>query len=45
MNEYGVTEIKVLSMFQENPQSSDKKFGFWNSFTEQIQQLLRTINT
>ena len=37
-----MTEIKVLSVLQGNPESSDQKPDIWNSFTEQF---LCTSNT
>ena len=33
-----MTEIKALSLFQGNPQSSDQKPDFWNSSTKQTQK-------
>ena len=37
-------ENKALFFFQGNPQSSDLKPDFWNSFTKQTQQFLCTSN-
>ena len=37
-------EIKALSYFQGNPQSSVHKPNFWNSFTKQTQQFQCTSN-
>ena len=37
-------EIKALSYFQGNPQSSVHKSNFWNSFTKQTQQFQSTSN-